>query len=673
MKRKVAYVISLVIMVTQFLAMTVFYIFAENQLTQNMREATFENMETISHERSVIIENYIREVESYLTAYSRAEVIIDLLKDPTNEEKFAKAQAYTERFSADRENLEGIYASEWDTHVLTHTNAGVVGITTRKGAPLEALQKSMLEANGVYNTGIIISPASKQQIISMYRAVFDEAGNPIGLVGGGIFTTGLKDLLSELPKGNLVNAKYYLINKTANSFLFVEDESLIDTAVEDENLKTIIQNCTATPTGCRTFNDGTMIAYTWMPEDDLIFVLEDTEDEVFMAVKNAKFTLKIISIVAEIVLAAITFFLIKFSMKPLTKIQAALSDIASGNVQENPILTQCSKKKNDLGDIARQTETLRKNFNEILTTLSGCSKEIAEKAADMNNNSSSLVDAVTENAAITEQLHASLDSVNMSTMNINKEIGEVRDSIKEIINNVQLCTESSNDMGISAEAIKKDAEFALSDSKTQIENGKSSITTAIQRLEELNKISELSSIILQIADQTNLLALNASIEAARAGEAGRGFAVVASEIEHLAKNSRDTVTDIQSVCDNASESVQLVRTSMESLIDLLEKDILPKFEKFAECSEENSQTVSSIRENIATVNAHIEALDASAESIVTYVDAVVLATEENTSAIADIVDKNDVTSTIAENAKKQSEENADIANRLDSIIGKFQV
>ena len=35
-------------------------------------------------------------------------------------------------------------------------------------------------------------------IISMYQACYDDAGNPIGLVGCGIFTTGLRQALDEL-------------------------------------------------------------------------------------------------------------------------------------------------------------------------------------------------------------------------------------------------------------------------------------------------------------------------------------------------------------------------------------------------------------------------------------------------------------------------------------------
>ena len=186
------------ILTVQIVVMGVLVLFIGNAITNNTKQSTTNNMETVVEERSRIIDNYVQEMEQTLTAYSRAGEILDVLKNPTDEAAVAAAQAYTEKFSADVSNLEGLYVSEWNTHVLAHTNAAVVGITTREGDPLKALQDALLAADGVYNTGIIISPASGQQIVSLYRAVFDESGNPVGLVGGGVFTTGLIQLLDSL-------------------------------------------------------------------------------------------------------------------------------------------------------------------------------------------------------------------------------------------------------------------------------------------------------------------------------------------------------------------------------------------------------------------------------------------------------------------------------------------
>ena len=155
-KLKISYIIAILIMLVQFIVLTVFYLFVNSQLTSNIRKNTINSMETTVAERSAIIENYIKEVENYLTAYSRASDIINLLKNPTDAKAYESAQKYTERFSADRDNLEGIYASEWDTHVLTHTNEAVVGITTRTGDTRKALQDALRAAARRCKTRIII-------------------------------------------------------------------------------------------------------------------------------------------------------------------------------------------------------------------------------------------------------------------------------------------------------------------------------------------------------------------------------------------------------------------------------------------------------------------------------------------------------------------------------------
>ena len=94
-----------------------------SMVTKNIQENTIDSMQTIVEDRSKLIENYVHETESYLTAYSRAGEIKQLLLNPADEDAVVSAQKYTEVYSSDIEHLEGIYVSEWDAHVLAHTNA----------------------------------------------------------------------------------------------------------------------------------------------------------------------------------------------------------------------------------------------------------------------------------------------------------------------------------------------------------------------------------------------------------------------------------------------------------------------------------------------------------------------------------------------------------------------
>lgn len=412
-----------------------------------------------------------------------------------------------------------------------------------------------------------------------------------------------------------------------------------------------------------------VLAGYWQLASDSEELIVDMEKD---NLKNGKTTLIVgVSISSLVVLLGLLVAWVTAGLitKPLQMVINRMRLIASGDLSGEPLET---KLQDEIGQLVKHTNEMGASTREVMEQITVVSETVTSQSEELYQSSDE-VRAGSEQIATTMEELARGAGEQASTVNdltsmmvsyaekvdeVNTNSGHIERSSREVLTMTQkgnqLMDESTNQMGVIDSIVRE----------------------AVAKVEGLDahaqKISEIVSVIQDIASQTNLLALNAAIEAARAGEHGQGFAVVADEVRKLAEESSASVKNITDIVGNIQSESSVVAESLQSGYKEVEDgtgQIISTGKMFGNISE----AVTTMVNNVGMISENIVDIAVNSQEMSNSIEEVAAISEESAAGIEETTASSEQSSSIMEEVTGSSKQLAAMVEELNELVHRFKL
>lgn len=359
---------------------------------------------------------------------------------------------------------------------------------------------------------------------------------------------------------------------------------------------------------------------------------EASKKSIAITSQNA-YTGTLIATLAGVLIA--TLFSFALSKRIVGRMQSVVETsrrIASGDLQ-GPIPRS---GRDEVGQLSQSVGEMQESLRKALVETRDNAARITATSGNLADNVGQLEQGAEVQAEAASSIAANIEELTVSINHISDATGEAS----------RLAGESDR----LAETGKNNIEKLIG----EIRNVATTVDHASQQVSTLadqsQQISQLVSVIKDIADQTNLLALNAAIEAARAGEQGRGFAVVADEVRKLSERTAHSTTEIAAMVNSIQKATHEVVSGIQSGVDAVSVSV----------------------EHARQTGEAISLIQSKAKEVATVVAGVADGLREQTTAATDVAKRVEQIATHAEESSSATSSTAESARILSAVAEEMQ-